>query len=373
MEDDNTGKNRGEFLPIKKKNNIIIIGILGFLIFIILFLVVIFVPLVELGFINIDSSDSLSSAPSYSSVSGSTNFWWPIGGNTRGDVDDWDPAVVEYSFVSNGIVIAHDIDDTSYNVIASKEGEVIYRGTISSDCSYSSNDDCEYGNYVMIEHNDSTVTLYGYLADNSITVFVGDTVEQGQVIGKMGTSGNATDVSLYFEVRVNGISVNPLNYINIDNPRPISSSINQISGSSNKQTVCLTLKNIGISDNGTAALLTNINHESSFNPTAEGDKVNGVYTSYGLCQWHNERKTNLITSFPDSYYTIGSQIEFLMYELENGYSSLYDSLVLGSDSVSDLTYNFCYKFERPADTKNTCNKRANSSSEFNTYVKNGCN
>lgn len=64
--------------------------------------------------------------------------------------------------------------------------------------------------------------------------------------------------------------------------------------------------------------MTNINHESSFNYEALGDYSNGVATSYGLCQWHNERWNNLKTTFPNNYNTIGGQISFLLYELENG-------------------------------------------------------
>ena len=66
--------------------------------------------------------------------------------------------------------------------------------------------------------------------------------------------------------------------------------------------------------------MANIEHESGFNPTALGDSG----TSFGLFQWHNGRFTALVNMFPDSYWTIESQIEYLMYELQTGYKNVYN-------------------------------------------------
>ena len=141
-----------------------------------------------------------------------------------------------------------------------------------------------------------------------------------------------------------------------------------MSGSTNKESVCLTLKNSNMSDSGVAAIMANINAESSFNYETIGD--NG--TSYGLCQWHNGRWTNLKNAYPSSWQTIDGQLSFLMNELSGGYSSLYSSLSSGNDNVSNLTYNFCYNFERPANKTSVCKKRANTASAFLEYVNNGC-
>ena len=210
------------------------------------------------------------------------------------------------------------------------------------------------------------------MAKNSITVRSGDKVKQGQVIGKIGNSGSSTGAHLHFGVMVNGSYVDPSNYISATNPRPKSKYGGSVDGDSNKQSVCLTLRANGISENGITALMTNINHESSFDYNAYGDYENGVPTSYGLCQWHNERWNNLKTTFPNNYDTIGGQISFLLYELENNYPTLYKGVSEGTSSSKELTYDFCYNFERPNDTKNTCTKRGESSSEFVNYVKNGC-
>lgn len=72
-----------------------------------------------------------------------------------------------------------------------------------------------FGNYCIIDHGDGTQTLYAH--SKNITVSEGDAVEQGQVIGIVGDTGNTTAPHLHFEVRVesgNGFKrVNPLKFI----------------------------------------------------------------------------------------------------------------------------------------------------------------
>jgi murein DD-endopeptidase MepM/ murein hydrolase activator NlpD len=45
-------------------------------------------------------------------------------------------------------------------------------------------------------------------------VNVGDTVEQGQVIGLVGGTGRVTGAHLHWDLWVNGVEVNPLNWLN---------------------------------------------------------------------------------------------------------------------------------------------------------------
>lgn len=56
-----------------------------------------------------------------------------------------------------------------------------------------------YGSYVVIKHSNGTQTLYGHLS--SVNVSAGQSVEQGQTIGGMGSTGKSTGVHLHFEVR----------------------------------------------------------------------------------------------------------------------------------------------------------------------------
>lgn len=56
-----------------------------------------------------------------------------------------------------------------------------------------------YGTYIVIKHDNGTQTLYAHNSSNVVSV--GDTVEQGQVIGYVGQTGKATGPHLHFEVR----------------------------------------------------------------------------------------------------------------------------------------------------------------------------
>ncbi len=68
-----------------------------------------------------------------------------------------------------------------------------------------------YGNYVVIDHGGGYSTLYGH--NSSLCVRVGDRVEQGDVIAKMGSTGSSTGNHCHFEVRINGKTQQPLNYV----------------------------------------------------------------------------------------------------------------------------------------------------------------
>jgi murein DD-endopeptidase MepM/ murein hydrolase activator NlpD len=69
-----------------------------------------------------------------------------------------------------------------------------------------------YGNKIEINHNNGMKTVYAHLS--SINVSVGQTVQKGQQIGIMGSTGNSTGIHLHFEVYQNGALQNPLNYLN---------------------------------------------------------------------------------------------------------------------------------------------------------------
>ena len=70
-----------------------------------------------------------------------------------------------------------------------------------------------YGHTVVIDHGNGLRTRYAHMQAGSITVRVGQTVYQGQQIGRIGGTGNVTGPHLHFEVLKNGSKVNPLYYI----------------------------------------------------------------------------------------------------------------------------------------------------------------
>jgi murein DD-endopeptidase MepM/ murein hydrolase activator NlpD len=73
------------------------------------------------------------------------------------------------------------------------------------------NKEIGYGKHVIVVHRNGVMTLYGHL--EGWTVKAGDTVQQGQVIGLMGSTGNSTGPHLHFEVRVNDAPTDPTAYL----------------------------------------------------------------------------------------------------------------------------------------------------------------
>ena len=67
------------------------------------------------------------------------------------------------------------------------------------------------GLVVGIDHGNGIITVYNHLG--SAAVKVGDKVTQGQVIARVGCTGDCTGPHVHFEVIVNGIIVNPLRYL----------------------------------------------------------------------------------------------------------------------------------------------------------------
>ncbi len=68
-----------------------------------------------------------------------------------------------------------------------------------------------FGKSIKIIHKHGVSTLYGHL--HKLSVKKGQYVKEGQVIGKMGSTGRAVGAHLHYEVKVNGKSVNPYNFI----------------------------------------------------------------------------------------------------------------------------------------------------------------
>jgi murein DD-endopeptidase MepM/ murein hydrolase activator NlpD len=68
-----------------------------------------------------------------------------------------------------------------------------------------------YGNFVVLDHGGNVATAYGH--QSSIAVACGQQVDQGQVVGYVGSTGHSTGPHLHFEVRVNGNPVDPLGYL----------------------------------------------------------------------------------------------------------------------------------------------------------------
>lgn len=283
------------------------------------------------------------------------------------------------------------------NIIAIKSGVI---SKVVNNCE-ASDKTCNsgYGNMVVISHSDGMSTTYAYL--DEIYVTDGQSVMQGELIGTTGTTGDSNEKALHFEIKISsGARVNPSTYISRQNPRPQPSNVGTIQGGTNTQTVCLTLKQSGASDNGIAGVMSNINFESGFLSTNLENKYeqilgyndqsytaavdNGSYNNfandsagYGLCQWtYYTRKAALLNSAKSNGVSIGdvgNQISFLFRELKNGYSGLYNAIISGSESVDSIASNFCHNFENPANHTQCDTTRVSYARSYYSYVANGCN
>lgn len=90
-------------------------------------------------------------------------------------------------------------------VYASEKGTVIFAGQEE-----------KLGNFIMIQHLNGFVTRYAHLQEIGQQILDGAKVEEGQVIGLAGKSGQTTGPFLHFEILVNGEAKDPLNYLQKD-------------------------------------------------------------------------------------------------------------------------------------------------------------
>ena len=94
--------------------------------------------------------------------------------------------------------------------IAAPKGTAI-KAAASGTVTYAGNAGDGYGNYVIISHGNGVTTVYAHCS--SLLVSAGQTVSKGEVIAKVGSTGNSTGNHLHFEVRVNGVAYNPQYYV----------------------------------------------------------------------------------------------------------------------------------------------------------------
>jgi murein DD-endopeptidase MepM/ murein hydrolase activator NlpD len=83
---------------------------------------------------------------------------------------------------------------------AAASGTVIYSGWLGG-----------YGNLVVVDHGNGLSTAYAHAS--TLLVGVGQSVSQGETVSLVGSTGNSSGPHLHFEVRVNGVAVDPLLYL----------------------------------------------------------------------------------------------------------------------------------------------------------------
>ncbi len=70
-----------------------------------------------------------------------------------------------------------------------------------------------YGNYVEIDHGNGYRTVYAHM--QNYLVKSGESVQQGQIIGQVGSSGRSTGPHLHYEIRLHRHPVNPTKFLNV--------------------------------------------------------------------------------------------------------------------------------------------------------------
>ncbi|MBP9989399.1 MAG: hypothetical protein KBT46_07860 [Ruminococcus sp.] len=138
---------------------------------------------------------------------------------------------------------------------------------------------------------------------------------------------------------------------------------NAIAATSNEATIFnFLVGSMGLNTAAACGVLANIEYESDFNPNLYGD--NG--TSYGICQWHNTRFTNLRNYCDKNGYdwkSINGQLNFLKYELtyltQDTGSTLKKLKAVSNtaDGAYEAASAWCYNFEIPANISYEANKR----------------
>ena len=121
------------------------------------------------------------------------------------------------------------------------------------------------------------------------------------------------------------------------------------------------VNNMSLNHAAACGVLANIQCESNFSPLSLGDGG----TSYGICQWHNGRFSNLI-SFCNSkgidYNTVSGQLEYMNYELQTSYPGVLNYLRNVPNTAQgsyDAAYYWCAHFEIPAHTELRAAQRGN--------------
>jgi murein DD-endopeptidase MepM/ murein hydrolase activator NlpD len=127
------------------------------------------------------------SAPS-NALKGTANFQWPTAA-----------CISQYFWARHpGLDLANS---QGTPVVAADAGFVEFVGW----------DNTGYGNMILINHGNGTLTRYAHLS--AFAVQAGQSVQKGQLIGRIGSTGRSTGPHLHFEIIVNGVHRNPVGIV----------------------------------------------------------------------------------------------------------------------------------------------------------------
>lgn len=144
---------------------------------------------------NPQQSSSGGSSGSGGSYTGTGNFTWPVPGYTKltsywGDGRNHKGIDIAGSGIYGKPIVAAD---------SGKVIKAVHSGWGGG-----------YGLCVYLDHGNGYSTRYGHMS--KVLVNTGDTVEKGQVIGYVGNTGDSSGPHLHFEIRIDGVAQNPMNW-----------------------------------------------------------------------------------------------------------------------------------------------------------------
>jgi len=123
-------------------------------------------------------------------VVGDGTFIWPSSEHWLSGYD--------YANIHHGIDVGGSLNNPIY---ATSAGVVVYAGWSN----------VGYGNLVILDHGDGWQSVYAHL--NNFSVGCAQNVYQGDIIGSMGSTGNSSGPHLHFELRKDGSTVNPWDFL----------------------------------------------------------------------------------------------------------------------------------------------------------------
>ncbi|MCI8309859.1 MAG: peptidoglycan DD-metalloendopeptidase family protein [Clostridia bacterium] len=152
---------------------------------------------------NNSNSSSSGNTGTVSTAPNEHGYIFPVAGLSKANIRN-----TTYPSYANHTGVDVNIGVVGKNVVAVKAGTVVISEAKKINGKYYS-----YGEFIVINHHDGTMTAYAHMLEGSRTVQPGDKVSQGQKIGIVGSTGRSTGPHLHFEVRVNARPVNPIPYL----------------------------------------------------------------------------------------------------------------------------------------------------------------
>lgn len=144
-----------------------------------------------------------SSTPIITGKPSASGYIFPVAGLSKANIRN-----KSYPSYAGHTGVDININVTGKTVVAVKAGTVV-----TSEAKIRNGRYYSYGEYIIINHHDGTMTLYAHGLAGSRRVSPGQKVSQGQALMTVGSTGNSSGTHLHFEVRVGGSPVNPLPYL----------------------------------------------------------------------------------------------------------------------------------------------------------------